>query len=159
VARLAPASLLPLLLLGAAVATQGPAQGTAVVERPTFTIAIHRDSAPFASIDPAGLPVGFAVELLQAIEGFRRGAFRVVLMDCRMPEMDGFEATRRIRAIERERMAIDPSYRSALIIAVTGDAIASTRKLCLEAGMDDYLNKPVSLESLALALSASAASS
>ena len=95
----------------------------------------------------------------RAVEAFRRGAFRVVLMDCRMPEMDGFEATRRIRAIERERMAIDPSYRSALIIAVTGDAIASTRKLCLEAGMDDYLSKPVSLESLALALSASAASS
>jgi CheY-like chemotaxis protein len=72
--------------------------------------------------------------------------------------MDGLEATRRIREIEKDRLAINPGYRPARIVAVTGDAIASTRERCLEAGMDDYLSKPVSLDALSRALAPSIAS-
>ena len=99
-----------------------------------------------------GLACTEAVNGKLALEAFQQGAFEFVLMDCQMPEMDGFEATRRIRQLERERSAADPAYRPARIIAVTGDAIASTRDACLAAGMDDHLRKPVQIGSLARAL-------
>ena len=67
----------------------------------------------------------------------------LVLMDCRMPIMDGFEATRRLREIEgREGRARVP------VIAVTANALKGDRERCLEAGMDDYVAKPIDVERL-----------
>ena len=83
------------------------------------------------------------VEVLQAIE---RLPYAAILMDCRMPEMDGFEATRQVRAREREEGGHLP------IIAMTAGALKDDRERCLAAGMDDYVSKPVRKDNLALVL-------
>ncbi|MGR8919123.1 MAG: response regulator [Gammaproteobacteria bacterium] len=77
-----------------------------------------------------------------------RSPYDIVLMDCQMPELDGFEATQRIRAWESER----GDGRRIPIIALTANALQSDRERCLEAGMNDYVTKPFSREQLATAL-------
>ena len=73
----------------------------------------------------------------QAVESFRRQAPDIILMDCQMPEMDGFEATRQIRAIERaEGRPPTP------IVAVTAGILRDERAACLASGMNDFLPKP-----------------
>ena len=81
----------------------------------------------------------------EAIAAVRQMPYDLVFMDCQMPDMDGFEATRRIRAIPG-RIGRVP------IIALTANAMTGDRERCLEAGMDDYLSKPVQAPSLAAAL-------
>jgi CheY-like chemotaxis protein len=76
---------------------------------------------------------------LLAIEEFQRQRFDGVLMDCQMPVMDGYEATRRIRQWEADS---SEGRARCWIIAVTANAFDEERGRCLEAGMDDYLSKP-----------------
>jgi PAS domain S-box-containing protein len=83
---------------------------------------------------------------LEVIEALRRQPYDVVLMDVQMPDMDGLEATQRIR---EEWTEIDRPY----IIAMTANAMQGDRQLCLDAGMDDYLSKPIRIESLQCAIS------
>lgn len=78
----------------------------------------------------------------EAIEAVARGNYDLVLMDCQMPEVDGFEATRAIRAHELV------SGRHVPIVAMTANALEGDREACLGAGMDDYLAKPVQLDAL-----------
>jgi CheY-like chemotaxis protein len=66
-----------------------------------------------------------------------RRRFDAILMDCQMPEMDGFEATRRIR-----EQAAKAGKECAPIVALTADAFVEDRARCLNAGMTDYLSKP-----------------
>jgi hypothetical protein len=73
-----------------------------------------------------------------------RGQFDVILMDCLMPDVDGYEATTRIRAAER--------VGRLPIVALTASATVEDRERCLAAGMDDFVSKPVKLAELARAL-------
>ena len=85
---------------------------------------------------------------LEAVSAVRRGRFDVVLMDCEMPELDGFAATRLIRTMETEQSFAEPSSRPLPIIALTAQAVQGDRERCLSAGMTDYVTKPVNREEL-----------
>ncbi|MBL9129278.1 MAG: response regulator, partial [Verrucomicrobiales bacterium] len=76
----------------------------------------------------------------------------LVLMDCQMPEMDGYEATRRIRAWEQTEAPPSRRGRRLPIVALTAHAMKGDRARCLEAGMDDYLTKPLDPAALAKTL-------
>lgn len=78
----------------------------------------------------------------EAVAAFQAGHFDLVLMDCQMPEMDGYDATRAIRAWESAHSPETQSRRTP-IIALTAYALSGDRKACLESGMDDYLSKPL----------------
>jgi PAS domain S-box-containing protein len=78
----------------------------------------------------------------EAVSAVTKNNYDLILMDCQMPEMDGFEATQEIRRAESR------NGRKNLIVALTASAMASDREHCLECGMDDYLAKPVRLRQL-----------
>jgi len=80
---------------------------------------------------------------LEALESVARQTYDVVLMDVQMPEMDGLEATRRIVANGSQRPRI---------VAMTANAMQGDREMCLAAGMDDYVTKPIRVDQLVEAL-------
>lgn len=74
-----------------------------------------------------------------AIDIYQKQEFDVIIMDCQMPILDGFKATGTIRQLERNSSTHTP------IIALTANALEGDRKKCLDAGMDDYLTKPIEI--------------
>jgi len=86
-----------------------------------------------------GYPITIANNGLEALSHFKKGGYSVILMDCQMPEMDGFEATRQIRKIEQEK----DDGNHIPIIAMTAHVNDEDQSLCFACGMDDYLAKPV----------------
>jgi|JI8StandDraft_2_1071088.scaffolds.fasta_scaffold04467_7 hypothetical protein len=99
-----------------------------------------------AVLESLGHRATFAANGQEAVEAVRRQAFDVVLMDLHMPVMDGFEATRRIRALP------EPARAAVPIFALTADAFPETRDRCLVAGMNDFLTKPIVSQALATSL-------
>jgi signal transduction histidine kinase/DNA-binding response OmpR family regulator len=96
-------------------------------------------------LEKLGQKVDTVADGLEALHAASERPYDVVLMDILMPIMDGFEAARRIRQDV-------PGQRQPRIIAMTANALSGDRERCLEAGMDDYISKPVKIEELAQAL-------
>ncbi len=92
-------------------------------------------------LQKAGYPVDVVNTGKEAVAAVQNKKYKLVLMDVQMPEMDGFEATRRIREIS-------PEFANLPIVAMTAYAMAGDRERCLDAGMNDYLSKPLNVEEL-----------
>jgi len=88
----------------------------------------------------------------EAVEMVKTGVYPLVLMDCQMPKMDGYDASRTIRKWESEQAEADGKRRHVPIVAMTAHAMKGDRERCLAAGMDDYLTKPVDPEQLEILL-------
>ncbi len=91
-----------------------------------------------------GITPEIATNGLEAVAAWQQGAFDLILMDCMMPEMDGYEATARIRSLE--------TATHIPIVAMTANAMEGDRERCLEAGMDDYVAKPIKVATLQQAI-------
>jgi CheY-like chemotaxis protein len=90
-------------------------------------------------LEALGCHVDVVENGLLAVEAVSGGEYDLVFMDCQMPEMDGYEATKKIRELE----SVDgEEIRRVAIVALTAHAMEGDREYCLEAGMDDYLSKP-----------------
>lgn len=100
-----------------------------------------------AMLESIGCTVDIVHNGAEALDAIARGGYDVVLMDCQMPVMDGFEATRRIRAAE-----VVAARGHLPIIAVTASVMAEERAACLDCGMDDVIPKPFNRQSLRAAL-------
>jgi CheY-like chemotaxis protein/HPt (histidine-containing phosphotransfer) domain-containing protein len=99
-------------------------------------------------LERLGYRADVAANGLEVLDAIDRQRYDVVLMDMQMPEMDGLEATRRIRVAEQ---ATDRP--TVYIVAMTANAMQGDRDLCLAAGMNDYVSKPIRVEALVRALS------
>jgi CheY-like chemotaxis protein/iron only hydrogenase large subunit-like protein len=86
--------------------------------------------------------VEIATNGIEAVQKARESTYDIILMDCQMPEMDGYTATQKIREIEA------PLHKRTPIIALTADAMTADRERCLQAGMDDHLGKPFKQEQI-----------
>ncbi len=119
------------------------ARGEALAE-PTARILVAEDNATNKHVALAQLrKLGYQASVVsngaEAVEAVQQGSYDLVLMDCQMPVMDGFEAHRRIRLI----------HPNLAVIAVTADAMPADQERCLREGMNDYLAKPVNIHRLA----------
>jgi len=93
------------------------------------------------SLEKLGCEVDIAMNGLEALEKWEHRAYDLVLMDCQMPEMDGYEAAIQIRNREHGRGRTP-------IVAVTANAMTYDRERCRQTGMDGFLSKPIHMEEL-----------
>ena len=122
----------------ASAAAPAPAEGDA----PRWRVLVAEDNAinqkvAVRMLSKLGCRVDVAANGREAVDLWRQLPYDIIFMDCQMPEMDGFEATREIRRCEGGGTS------HASIVALTANAMAGDRDRCLEAGMDDFVSKPV----------------
>jgi signal transduction histidine kinase/ActR/RegA family two-component response regulator len=127
----------PMSSPAACVSPHGASEGRVLVVEDN---AVNRKVAK-ALLGRLGFQVDTAVDGIEALDTLATASYDVVLMDCQMPRLDGYEAVKQIRASE--------GAHHTPIIAMTASAMASDRERCLEAGMDDYLSKPLDRDLLA----------
>ncbi len=139
-----------------AVAPPAPATTAAPPEAPGVHVLVAEDNRVNQKVAAqylknAGLVADIVPNGHEACEALRRHRYRLVLMDVQMPVMDGLEATRQIR---QRQNAGEPGFdREIHIVAMTANAMAGDRELCLAAGMDDYITKPLTPTALQTVLS------
>jgi PAS domain S-box-containing protein len=128
------------------IITRGTLVATEVKRRYSGRVLLVEDNAINQRVarrflERLGCEVQVVGDGAQAIEAFQHDTFGFILMDMQMPVMDGLEATRRIRELEAGRVRTP-------IVALTANAMMGTLERCLEAGMDDYLTKPLDISRL-----------
>ncbi|HEX8615724.1 MAG TPA: EAL domain-containing protein [Telluria sp.] len=132
------------LLAGAKAPAMTTASALAALPRTAFRILVAEDNRTNQMVAAGMLAMNgcaceFAANGREALEAARTGNFDLILMDCSMPEMDGYEATAHIRAFEQG------SGRRTPLVAMTANTQRGDAEKCLAAGMDDYLAKPITL--------------
>jgi PAS domain S-box-containing protein len=137
--------------------TRTLASGAGTQKSPSLRILFAEDNAVnqlvgLDQLDTLGYHADVVADGAAAIEALRERNYDVVLMDCMMPNVDGLEATRRIRDLERQRAPGFDRPVPLRIIAMTANAQPGDREICLAAGMDDYIAKPVRTQDLRRAL-------
>jgi CheY-like chemotaxis protein len=95
-------------------------------------------------LEKVGLKAKLANNGVEALQCLQDDVFDLVLMDCQMPEMDGFDATREIRKLKIKALNQKPLP----VVAMTANVMSGDRERCLEVGMNDYIGKPVQREQL-----------
>lgn len=112
---------------------------------------IVNQSVAQGMLEKMGLTVDVANNGKEAIEAFSQQQYALIFMDCQMPEVDGYEATRSIRELEQKAASPQPqkgTHTHIPIIALTANARAEDREKCIAAQMDDFLAKPFDMQSL-----------
>jgi CheY-like chemotaxis protein len=151
---LRPSSLFEALAAAVAGRAAAPAQAqgapgeeAAPAANKYFRVLVAEDNAvnqkvALRQLERLGYAADVAANGLEAVAAVKRQHYDLILMDCQMPEMDGFQATAEIRRLQAEG-------RRTPIVAMTANALQGDREKCLEAGMDAYIPKPVRLEVMA----------
>lgn len=130
------------------IAAKPPLRTPFAVEKMPFRLLLVEDNAVNMMVMQGLLAkLGYdqivkAGDGLEAVEAVRQGKYDLILMDCQMPKMDGYDATRRLRELGIK----------IPIVAMTAHTLSGDREKCLDSGMNDYLSKPISVEKLASVL-------
>jgi CheY-like chemotaxis protein/HPt (histidine-containing phosphotransfer) domain-containing protein len=137
---------------------RAPASNNGVKENPSVPHAPHKGRILLAEDNTINQDValgqldrlGYTADVVaNGLDVIGRISYDIILMDCMMPEMDGYEATKKIRDNERQN---GNGHRRMHIIAMTANAMQGDRDKCIAAGMDDYVSKPVQLPDLRRAI-------
>jgi signal transduction histidine kinase/CheY-like chemotaxis protein len=153
-----PVRAAPAIEIESPPASAGEGQGGSTSSAPVARRALlAEDNAVNAKLavrllERLGCRVDVASDGREAVRMVQSIPFDIVFMDCQMPEMDGFEATKAIREWERTSRIDGPPATRLKIVALTANAMQGDRERCLEAGMDDYITKPINRSDLARVL-------